>query len=395
MDDDQLLAALELPAEERKAGAYSPLQERVIAGFEDIVRFAKENGRCPSHGEDRDIFERLYAVRLDRLREQAEFHDLLVPLDEFGLLSGGMDGDQAHEPEDDEALLAELEIEEQPDSITTLKHVRPHAEINAADEVARRTPCPDFDAFKPLFGRMRTDLEVGARRTRPFQRDAEIKQGDFFILGGQMAYVAEIGEEFRTDQDRRNARMRVVYDNGTESRGLMRSFQRALYKDEAGRRITEPEAGPLFDAGEDDPPELPSGDESGTIYVLRSRSRDPRIAANRAVLHKIGVTGNDLPKRLAGAERDPTFLLAGVEVMATYRLYQINRSKLERLVHRFFSAARLDLELKDRFGNPVRPQEWFLVPLPVIDEAVRRIEDRSIVDYKYDVESASLRPIGA
>ena len=58
-----------------------------MLGFEDIVNFAKEHGRPPMHGEDRDIFERLYAVRLDRLREQPEFHALLAPFDELGLLS--------------------------------------------------------------------------------------------------------------------------------------------------------------------------------------------------------------------------------------------------------------------------------------------------------------------
>ncbi|MBG0810420.1 GIY-YIG nuclease family protein [Methylosinus sp. H3A] len=394
MDDDELLAALEISVEERKTGAFTPVQERVIAGFEDIVRFVREHGRRPSHGEDRDIFERLYAVRLDRLRDQGEFHDLLAPLDEFGLLSGGMDADQAPEPEGDEALLAELEIDEHADDITTLKHVKPHAEINAAEEVARRTPCADFDEFEPMFERVRAELDRGVRRTRRFQRDAEIKRGEFFILGGQLAYVAEIGEEFRTEQDRRNAKLRVIFDNRTESHGLLRSFQRALYKDDAGRRITEPEAGPLFDAdNDDDPHELPSGDESGTIYVLRSRSSDTGIASKRAVLHKIGVTGNDVEKRISNAEMDPTFLMAGVEVVATYRLYHINRSKLENLIHRFFSAARLDIELKDRFENPVRPQEWFLVPLPVIDEVVHRIEDRTIVDFEYDLASASLKRI--
>ncbi|MBY6243358.1 GIY-YIG nuclease family protein [Methylosinus sp. Sm6] len=394
MDDDELLAALEISDEEKEVGAYTPLQERVIAGFEDIVRFVREHGRRPSHGEDRDIFERLYAVRLDRLRDQGEFHALLALLDEFGLLSGGVDTDQAPELEDDEALLAELEIEDQPDSITTLKHVKPYVEINAAEEVARRTPCADFDEVKALFERVKKDLDQGSRRTRRFKRDAEIKEGEFFVLGGQMAYVAKIGEEFLTEQDRRNAKLRVIFDNKTESHGLMRSFQRALYKDGAGRRVTAPGAGPLFDEDDDDDaPELPSGDESGTIYVLRSKSSDPGIASKRAVLHKIGVTGNDVEKRISNAEVDPTFLMAGVEVVATYRLFHINRSRLENLIHRFFSAARLDLELKDRFEKPVRPQEWFLVPLPVIDEVVHRIEDRTIVDFEYDLASASLKRI--
>ena len=67
-----------------------------------------------------------------------------------------------------------------------------------------------------------------------------------FIVGGQKAYVAEMGEVFTNAQGRTDARLRVIFDNGTESNLLMRSLQRALHKDEAGRRITDPVAGPLF-----------------------------------------------------------------------------------------------------------------------------------------------------
>ena len=166
---------------------------------------------------------------------------------------------------------------------------------------------------------------------------------------------------------------------------MLRSFQRALYKDEAGRWITTPSAGPLFDQSD-----AAEGDETGTIYVLRSKSTDPQIAPHREVLHKIGVTGGDVKQRIASAATDATYLLADVEIVATYTLRNINRTKLENLLHRFFSAARLDLEIKDRFGNPVKPREWFLVPLPVIDEVVKRIKDETIVDYEYDPSSASL-----
>lgn len=183
-----------------------------------------------------------------------------------------------------------------------------------------------------------------------------------------------------------DARLRVIFDNGTESNMLLRSLQRALHKDEAGRRITDPEAGPLF-AGEQ-----AEGDQaSGTIYVLRSKSDHPLIAANRALIHKIGVTNMSVEQRIAGARLQPTFLMADVEIVATYELFNINRSKLENLIHRVFAPARLDIDIKDRFGNPVVPREWFLVPRPVIDEAVERIQDGSIVNFIYDPATARLR----
>lgn len=135
------------------------------------------------------------------------------------------------------------------------------------------------------------------------------------------------------------------------------------------------------------------GDEaSGIVYVLRSKSDHPTVAAHRDVLHKIGVTGGDLTRRIANARLDPTFLMADVEIVATYELYNINRTKLETLVHRIFGSARLDIEIKDRFGQPVIPREWFLIPLFVIDEAVQRLKDGTITSYTYDPKSASLVP---
>ena len=126
--------------------------------------------------------------------------------------------------------------------------------------------------------------------------------------------------------------------------------------------------------------------------MLRSNSKDPRIADHREVIHKIGVTGNDVEARIASAKVDPTFLLADVEIVATYELFNVNRVKLENLIHKFFEPARFDLEMKDRFGRPFRPREWFLVPLDAIDEAVRRIKDRTIVDCRYDIDSARVVP---
>lgn len=387
MDDDALLDALEVPDQRKVAGAHTALEERVIAGFEDIVNFVKQHDRTPQHGEERDIFERLYAVRLDRLRTQPQFHALLAPYDAFRLLSGA---EPSIELEDDDALLAELEVEcGAPDSLTDLKHVRPRAEINAADDIARREVCKEFERFKPLFERVQGELDQGLRESRRFQRDADIRQGDYFILGGQKAYVAEIGEEFRTDQERRNARLRVIFDNGTESRGLLRSFQRALYKDEGGRRITDPVAGPLFAQKE-----LVDGEESGTIYVLRSKSDHPQIAPHREILHKIGVTGGEVGKRVGAAAMETTFLHAGVDVIATYKLYNISRTKLESLIHRIFASARMDVEIKDPVsGKAIRPREWFFVPLPVIDEAVERIRDRSIIGFEFDPKTAALKRI--
>jgi len=385
-EDDALLAELGVEVEAKPVGGKTPREERIIAGFEAIQRFVDVHGRAPAHGEGRDIFERLYAVRLDRLRVQEECRTLLTPLDRQGLLGDAPAAATVATDElDDDALLAELGVKDAAGGITNLQHVRSAADKRAADEIATRKKCEEFGEFRPLFEAVKKDLEFGARRTRPLKTMDQIQRGQWFIVGGQIAYVADIGKEFITDYDRRDSRLRVVYDNGTESDVLLRSLQRALHKDPAGRLITELSTGPLFASEPED------GDQSsGTIYVLRSKSGHPTVVAHRELLHKIGVTGGEIDRRFSNARLDPTFLMSEVEVVATYKLANINRTKLENLIHRIFGSARLDIEIKDRFGNPVVPREWFLVPIFVIDEAVTRIKDGTITDYRYDPLTASL-----
>jgi hypothetical protein len=348
-----------------------------------------EHGRAPQHGEERDIFERLYAVRLDRLRELPDCRAILAPLDKHGLLAAPEPKYGGFAEESDDALLAELGVEKANETdITQLTHVKPREVVRAAETVADRTPCRDFERFKPLFAHVRADLDASVRETRRFGENAEIKKGEFFILGGQIAYVADMDDEFVAEYGRPDRRLRVIYDNGTESDLLLRSLQRALYKDEAGRRITDPNAGPLFgsEVNDDDL-------ESGIIYVLRSKSDNPEIAAHRDLIHKIGVTGGKVESRIANAALDATYLLADVDVVATYKLFNVNRVRLENIIHRVFAPARLDLTIKDRFGNPVKPKEWFLVPMSAINDAVEKIKDGSIISFEYDPQTVSLKRI--
>lgn len=387
LDLDDLRAELdEFSTDKKDSSSRSAREERIIAGFEDIERFFEQHGRPPAHGESNDIFERLYAVRLDKIRSSEECRTVLAGLDKHGLLEGQpiIKNDVPDDLDDDE-ILAELGALNAGNDITKLTHVRTRAEIKAAEEIAQRAPCLDFAKFKPLFTQIQEDLKSGIRQSRRFKQDAQIKQGEFFILGGQKVYVAEMGEEIKAPNGATDARLRVIYDNGTESDLLMRSLQRALYKDEAGRRITDPSAGPLFSDEVED-----SDIDSGTIYVLRSKSDHPLIKEHRDVIHKIGVTSGDVSKRIANAKLDPTFLMADVEVIATYELSNINRARLENLIHRFFEPAKLNIEIKDRFGNPIIPREWFLVPLFLIDEAVEKIRDGSIINYQYNVETQNI-----
>ncbi|MEX0270942.1 GIY-YIG nuclease family protein [Leptolyngbyaceae cyanobacterium UHCC 1019] len=393
-DDLELLGELGVDLAPEPSGQRSAKEERIIAGFEEIERFVEEQGRLPQQVEEHDIFERLYAVRLDRLRESAECRAVLEPLDSRRLLAAEANTSLTPEADlDDETLLASLGIDATSENdVTHLTHVRSlrdksrsRSEIKAAEEIAQRSLCPDFDEFKPIFDQVQRDLEIGTRQTIKYQDNAAVNQGDLFILDGQKVMVVDMGDPFVSDYGRPDCRLRVIYDNATESDLLLRSLQRALNKDKVSRRITTPDFGPLFSHVEaaDDLP-------TGYIYVLRSKSDHPVVAEHRSVIHKIGVTGGDVNQRVANAKKDPTYLLADVEIVATFKLANINRQGLEALLQNFFSSVRLDLELQDRFGIPVKPREWFLVPLEVIEQVIEKIKDGTIEQFRYEPKTASL-----
>lgn len=400
--DAALLQKLGVSAPPKQRAAHTQRETRIIAGFEDIQRFVRETGRLPQPAAERDIFERILAVRLFRLRAREECRTLLQLLDTQALLTAAAHpasaAPDAPDAMNDAAVLEELGVspdaappDADSDAITQLVHVRSTAEKRAAEEIADRRPCRNFVQFKSLFETTAEEIQSGVRKTRPIRKEAgfsktEIQPGGFFILNGQTIFVAEVGEAFKAPNGDPDARLRVIYSNATESNILLRSLQRALYKDNASRLVSEPgAAGPLFSS------EVEEGDlPSGTIYVLRSKSKEPKVARHRDILHKIGVTGGDIKKRIANAAHDPTFLLADVELVETYELFNIDRIKMENLIHRFFAAARFDIEIKDRFGQPVSPREWFLVPLSAVDAMVEKIKDGTIEQYAYDPASASL-----
>jgi T5orf172 domain len=381
-EDLDLLGELGVEAEPQQVGGRSAREQRILAGFEEIERFVREHGRNPEHGEGRDIFERLYAVRLDQIRQSEECRAVMQNADPLGLLGSEPASKSSvvrEDPTDDELLAAlGVETHEQSD-LTNLVHVRSREEINAAEEVAQRTRCVDFDLFAPEFEQVQQDLKTGRRKTIKYQDNAEVKKGDLFVLDGQKVLIAGVGEPFVNDYGRRDQRLRVIFANGTESDLLVRSLQRALNKDKESRRITEPDWIPLF-SGEEEEDDL----HTGYIYVLRSHSENPFIAEQRTLIHKIGVTGGDVKNRIGNAKKDPTYLLADVEIVATFKLANINRKKLEALLHKFFAGARLDLALKDRFGSHVEPREWFLVPLPVIEEAIQKLTDGTLGGFRYE-----------
>ncbi len=390
--DDELLSELGIDLTPVKSVTYTAKEERIISGFEEIGQFYELNQRLPINSFEADIFERLYATRLEQIKKMPEAIELLSDFDKFGLLQ-----EQAIEPLElnDEDLLAELDIDGGDKNIVVLNHVRNNSDRKEAELIGRQTICENFEVYRKLFDQVQLDLNNQDRYTERYAKNNILDKHDWFILDGQLTYIADIGEYFETSDGHTDARLNVIFSNGTESNILMRSLTRALYKDPKGRRVLlKSNFGSLFLEENLQPESKIVEIKSGSIYVLKSLSTEPYIAENRNIIHKIGVTTGDVNKRIVNAKLDATYLLADVEVIATYDIpINIVPHKLENLIHKFLQTSRLDIEIKDRFDNVVRPNEWFLVPISIIQEVINKIQDGSIINYKYDASNVSLRKI--
>lgn len=388
---------------------------RVAGGFEEINAFADRHGRAPDQKPGRTAGEKALARRLDVIRRSERMRAELHAQDRHGLLADAAgteedannaprDGAAAEEISGSQQAQSAAAGEDDPDDdltlddvmsdpdldpggdIHTLRNVRPASERRHPEYVARRKTCPDFDRFKPLFDQVTADIDAGRRKLRRFRKGSEVHEGQFFVLRGMTLYVAECADDYADNNRSRNARLRVIYANGTESDNLRRSLAAELYKDPQGRRVTEPaDAAPAPESANDD-----VSPNTGIVYVLRSLSQDPEVARQRDILHKIGVTSGPVERRIQDAENQTTFLRAPVEIVATYRLYNVDRARLEHLLHTFFSPARANIAVTDNFGRQIRPREWFFVLPDAVSEAVRRVRDGSLRRCYYSPQDARI-----
>jgi hypothetical protein len=376
----------------------------MIGQFEAINAFIDQHGVEPGSTEDGrgpSLSEYMLEGNLDAFRSNEHYRAILAPFDQHGLL-GAVPSVASIPTSIDDILASEDPLLSGPaDDIFNLKHVADPAvmKVNAPDEIAKRRPSPDFKRFTSVFAEIKEDLKSGRRYTKRFESAESIVPGAAFILNGIISYVASVDERQRHGKDY-NGRIRVIFDNGTEANYLWRSFARAFYEDENGLQILESAptvsgplfggaghiSGPLFN-GEPDKDDF--GEVRGTVYIVESLSEDPNIVALKGKLYKIGFTTQPITKRLADVEKDPTFLCAKVQLRATYET-NFSPRRLEQLLHQFFAHANFGVEVV--LGRPVVPKEWFVVPLDLVEEAVTRILDRSIVNYRYDAVSRKILP---
>ena len=361
--------------------------DRSFAGLAEVSTFRETHGRLPD-ADAADHDEMRLGTILARLR-QSPTPELLKD-DRLGVLT-----EQPHamktthwreEPsaEDVPASLDDIFADDDlgvDGSAFTLRHATPAAERHTPDHRAEFVPCRDFESFRQRFEDVQAALETGDRQAVPVRKWAVIEpqEGDFFIRSGLLALIVE-KSEMSVRGGSRDHRLRVVFSNGTESDPLMSSFRKSLNDDKTARMVERVGLGPLDPDWESDRLDL-----SGTIYVARSLSDAPEIALQRMILHKIGVTSQDVRRRVADARNDPTFLLAPVEIVATYDLANLPRRKVEELLHRFFEPARPgQLFITDRFGKKVYPREWFYVLPDHVGQAAKLIQDGKLHLYRYD-----------
>jgi hypothetical protein len=396
--------ALGLLAPKPASSTRSSEEEIVVNQFAAINAFIDEHGVAPGSTESArspNLSEYTLEGNLEAFRGDEQHRKLLAPFDRHDLL--GSAAAALPVPTTIDGILASEDplLSGPADDIFVLKHVADPAvaKVSAPDEIARRRPCPDFARFAPVFADLKAELASGRRVTKPFEREASVVPGASFILNGIVSYVADVDNLQRRRNDR-ETRIRVIFDNGMEGNHLLRSFARMLYEDENGLQIVESSptvSGPLFGGeghvsgplftGEPERDEF--GEVRGTVYIVESLSEDPNIVALKGRLYKIGFTTQPVDKRLADVEKDPTFLCAKVQLRATYDT-NFSPRKLEQLLHQFFAHANLQLEVV--LGRPVVPKEWFVVPLDLVEEAVTRILDRSILNFRYDAVSRKILP---
>ena len=378
---DKLIAAddLGLTKPKPKRTPQTSEEERLLEGFQELIRFVETTGAAPVERGDA-MNERLLFTRLNAIRQNPAQCERLLPFDEYGLLKGEVavpvkDAPRPATLDDilDDAFLDSLEAEA-PD-IFTIKHIPLGKDIEAPDYVAQRKPCKDFHVFEEQFQSCQQELKDEKRRLLPFAKEQHIEAGMFYVLRGILLLVTEVGERVEKN-GKWNARLRCIFENGTESDMLLRSLARELYKD--GRRVTEQDENALNSmmVSENDK-------AAGFIYVLRSLSEHPDI---RAVpnLYKIGLARRSIETRIQNAANEPTYLMAPVALVSTFQCYNVNLPKLENLLHRFFDHATAKVQVTDAQGNYHSPQEWFSVPIETIETAVRMLISGEIVNYHYD-----------
>ena len=249
-----------------------------------------------------------------------------------------------------------------------------------ADYIAQRKLCEDFETYRPLFQQVHRELKQGRRSLVRISKTINLQAGHYYIVEGQMLLLESIGEKTTSSNFLPDARTRCIYENGTESDILLQTLRKNVVG--GGYAITElqEETEGRFFTNED----ITEEDKvTGYIYVLSSLSENPDIKGQKN-LYKIGYSTNSVEERIANAAHEPTYLMAPVKIVATYKVVNLHSQKFEDIVHQILKPVQFHVTVVDDCGEPHEPKEWFVVPLNVVDTIISRIMDGSIQGYTYN-----------
>ncbi len=353
--------------------ATTTTDERLLSSFQEINNFVKDNGKEPREGVE--INEHQLCIRLKSIRENKEKIQALLSFDEHGLLKKEVKEIKSISDvfEDDDLGI----FDDDADSIFNLKNILKERAETAF--IARRKPCKNFYEFEQKFIQCHKEIKSGERKLLPFHRDYEMEKGMFFVLKGMLVYLAKVGEKTRDQHGKWDARLRAIFENGTESNLLLRSLGKELFKD--GKRISELREAALdgFKAVDDEDV------QTGFIYILKSLSKKSDIKSIKN-LYKIGFSKIPVEERIKNAALEPTYLMAPVSIVTAFKCFNMNPQKLEQLLHKFFGSACLNVDVFDGGGKRHIPREWFIAPISIIEQAINFVINGEIIYYRYDPE---------
>ena len=357
-------------------------EERLLASFTEINEFISKNNREPQANLDNISEFQLY-TRLKKIRENTDKSSTLEKEDIHGLLS--IEKKEINSLEDifnDDTF----DLLDDDTDLFDFKHTPKEYDRAATDFVARRKPCKDFHKYEPLFKEIQKDLVDGKRKLVDF-KIGNLREKTYYVHNGVLFYLEEINidrkDHYKEDgtRVREDGRTKCVFENGTFSNMLKRSVEKNLYANgqvvsENTTKVNENFIEKFSNITDDD-------EEAGFIYVLKSKSKDERILAIEN-LFKIGYSKDTVEERIKNAEKDPTYLMAQVKIVTTWKCYNMNPQKLEQLLHNFFGKSCLNIDVFDENKRRHTPREWFIANVEVIEQAIELIISGEVLDFKYD-----------
>jgi len=359
--------------------------ERLIESFQEINTFLKKNNREP---EGTNVTEFKLLSRLKALRQDAKKIEILKSYDTHNLLNTKEDVKSIADILNDDDF-GILDTEETL-SIFKLKNVPSTTDRTESDFVARRKPMKekDFLKYEDEFKQVHKELREGNRSLKKFtSSEKNLKKGAYYVLDGILLFLEDIDVVLKEvelatgNRVRKEGRTNIIFENGTQSNMLFRSLGKQLLDN--GYIIThssDTDESTLFKnaniVNEEDI-------ETGWIYILKSLSTNPEIASLKN-LYKIGYSTGPVKDRIKNAVNEPTYLMADVHLVISFKCYNINAQKFEQLIQRFFAKVCLNIDVFDKDSRRYMPREWFLVPLGIIEKVIELIISEQIIDFQYD-----------